>query len=66
MVDSNVCCRQACIKGTRVIVYVILDNSAANTSQDEVLHSYPSLDQESVQIAVAYAAEAANSSSISS
>ncbi len=58
-VDPNVCHGQACIKGTRVTVSVILDNLAANVSQDEILHSYPSLSQESIQAAIAYAAELA-------
>jgi uncharacterized protein (DUF433 family) len=58
-VDPNVCHGQACIKGTRVMVSVILDNLAANVSQDEILRSYPSLSRESIQAAVAYAAEIA-------
>ncbi len=58
-VDPNVCHGQACIKGTRVMVSVILDNLAASISQDEILRSYPSLSQESIQAAIAYAAELA-------
>ncbi len=58
-VDPNVCHGQACIKGTRIAVSVILDNLAANIPQDEILHSYPSLSQESIQPAIAYAAELA-------
>ena len=56
-VDPNVCHGQACIKGTRVMVSVILDNLAANVSQDEILRSYPSLSRDSVRAAIAYAAE---------
>jgi uncharacterized protein (DUF433 family) len=58
-VDPNVCHGQACIKGTRIAVSVILDNLAANVPRDEILHSYPSLSQESIQAAIAYAAELA-------
>ncbi len=58
-VDPNVCHGQACIKGTRIAVSVILDNLAANILRDEILHSYPSLSQESIQAAIAYAAELA-------
>jgi uncharacterized protein (DUF433 family) len=56
-VDPNVCHGQACIKGTRVMVSVVLDNLAAGASQDEILRSYPSLSRESIQAAIAYAAE---------
>ncbi len=59
IVDPNVCHGQACIKGTRIMVSVILDNLAANVPQDEILRSYPSLRRESIQAAIAYAAELA-------
>lgn len=56
-VDPTVCHGKACIKGTRIMVSVILDNMAANLSSDEILRSYPSLTREALQAAVAYAAE---------
>jgi uncharacterized protein (DUF433 family) len=55
-VDPAICHGKACIKGTRIIVSVILDNLAANISPDEILESYPSLSQEDIQAAVSYAA----------
>ena len=58
-VDPNVCHGKACIKGTRIMVSVILDNLAAGVPVDEILQSYPSLLTESVQAAIAYAAELA-------
>jgi uncharacterized protein (DUF433 family) len=58
-VDPNVCHGKACIKGTRVMVSVILDNLAAGTSRDEILTSYPSLASEDVEASLAYAAELA-------
>lgn len=58
-VDSDVCHGQACIKGTRVMVSVILDNLAADIEQDEILRSYPSLNRESIKASIAYAAELA-------
>ena len=58
-VDPAVCHGQACIKGTRVMVSVVLDNLAAGLSTDEILHSYPSLKAEDVQAAMAYAADLA-------
>ena len=56
-VDPNICHGKACIKGTRIMVSVILDNLAAGVPVDEILQSYPSLTTESVQAAIAYAAE---------
>jgi hypothetical protein len=38
-VDSNVCHGKACIKGTRIMVSVILDNLAAGESADAILRS---------------------------
>jgi uncharacterized protein (DUF433 family) len=57
-VDPNVCHGRVCIKGTRVMVAVILDNLAAGVSQAEILKSYPSLTTEDIAAALAYAAEA--------
>ncbi|MBU0985653.1 MAG: DUF433 domain-containing protein [Proteobacteria bacterium] len=59
VVDSSVCHGKACIKGTRIMVSVILDNLAAGLTLDEIIESYPTLDQESIQAAIAYAAELA-------
>ena len=56
-VDPNVCHGKACIRGTRVMVSVVLDNLAAGQSVEEILESYPSLSAEGVQAAIAYAAE---------
>jgi uncharacterized protein (DUF433 family) len=54
-----VCHGKACIKGTRIMVSIILDNLAEGVSQEEILKSYPSLTPEDIQAAVAYAAELA-------
>jgi len=56
-VDPNVCHGKACMKGTRVLVSVILDNVAAGLTIDEIIQSYPSLTREAVQAAISYAAE---------
>ena len=56
-VDPNVCHGNACIKGTRIMVSVVLDNLAAGLSIEEILHSYPSLTRESILAAISYAAE---------
>jgi uncharacterized protein (DUF433 family) len=39
------------------MVSVVLDNLAAGLAPDEIIRSYPSLDHEAVQAAIAYAAE---------
>jgi uncharacterized protein (DUF433 family) len=57
VVDPEICHGRACIRGTRVMVSVILDNIAAGLSTDEILKSYPTLTPEAIQAAIAYAAE---------
>lgn len=58
-VDPNICHGKACIRGTRVMVSVILDNLAAGSSAEEIVHTYPSLRPEDVTAAMAYAADLA-------
>ena len=58
-VEPNVCHGKACIRGTRVLVSVILDNLAAGLSPAEIVRSYPSIQSEDVTAAMAYAAELA-------
>jgi uncharacterized protein (DUF433 family) len=57
--DLTICHGRACIRGTRVMVSVILDNVAEGVTTDDLLHSYPSLKREDVHAAIAYAAELA-------
>ena len=57
--DPNVCHGQACIKGTRIPVSVVLDNLAAGVAEDEIIRSYPALTTGAVRAATAYAAELA-------
>ena len=59
MVDPDVCHGKACIKGTRIMVSVILDNLASGLTTEEIVQSYPSLNREAVQAAILYAAELA-------
>ena len=56
-VDPAVCHGKACIKGTRIMASVVLDNLAAGLSPTEIQQSYPSLTKEAIQAAIAYAAE---------
>jgi uncharacterized protein (DUF433 family) len=57
--DPGICHGRVCIKGTRVMVSVVLDNLAAGRSLEQILSSYPSLVREDVQAAISYAAELA-------
>jgi uncharacterized protein (DUF433 family) len=56
-VDPRVCHGKACIRGTRIMVSVILDNLAADVLPEEILGNYPTLCHEDVQAAIAYAAD---------
>lgn len=58
-VDPNVCHGKACIKGTRIMVSVILDNLAAGEAAERILGSYPSLEQADIDAALHYASEMA-------
>jgi uncharacterized protein (DUF433 family) len=58
-VDPAICHGKACIKGTRIMVSVVLDNLADGQTPDEILSLYPSLGREDVTAAMAYAAELA-------
>jgi uncharacterized protein (DUF433 family) len=57
--DPAICHGKACIKGTRIMVSVVLDNLASGASVDEVVRLYPTLKYEDVAAAIAYAAELA-------
>jgi uncharacterized protein (DUF433 family) len=57
--DASVCHGQPCLRGTRIMVSVVLDNLAAGIGVEGVLASYPSLTHEAVHAAIAYAADLA-------
>jgi uncharacterized protein (DUF433 family) len=57
VVDPSICHGRACIKGTRIMVSVILDNLAAGLTPDEIVKNYPSLNHEAVHAAIGYAGE---------
>jgi uncharacterized protein (DUF433 family) len=58
-VDPQICHGKACIRGTRILVSVVLANLAAGIERDELLRQYPTLTPEGIQAALAYAAELA-------
>ena len=57
--NPKVCHGKACIRGTRIMVSVILDNLAAGISKEEIQRSYPGITSEDIDAALAYAAELA-------
>ena len=57
-VDPAICHGRACIRGTRVMVSVVLDNLAAGKTPDAIAAAYH-LTREDVQAALLYAAELA-------
>ncbi len=57
--DPQICHGKACIKNTRIMVSVVLDNLAAGLSAQEIVNLYPTLRLEDVAAAVGYAAELA-------
>jgi uncharacterized protein (DUF433 family) len=58
-IDQDVCHGKACIKGTRIMVSVILDNLAQGMTDDAIISSYPSLGVDDIHAAINYAAELA-------
>lgn len=54
-----------CLRGTRIPVYVILDNLAGGETPQTILDQYPSLRPEHIPAALAYAAELARERIIS-
>ena len=57
--DPAICHGKACIKGTRIMVSVVLDNLAAGQSIPEIVQLYPTLHESDVAAAISYAAELA-------
>lgn len=54
--DPEVCHGKACIRGTRIMVSVILDDLAVGLSEQEILRHYPTLELEDIRAAIEYAA----------
>jgi uncharacterized protein (DUF433 family) len=59
--NSDICHGQLTFKGTRIMVYLILEMLAAGESVDAILEDYPALSQNHVRAALVYAAKVAES-----
>ena len=55
-VDPNVCHGKPCIKGTRIMVSIVLDYLKAGESVEAILREYPTLKARDIRAAIAYAA----------
>jgi uncharacterized protein (DUF433 family) len=54
--DPEIMTGKACIKGTRVPVYIIMSHIARGRSHKEIVEEFPYITLEDVQAAVDYAA----------
>ena len=54
--DPQVCHGKPCVRGTRIMVSVILDNLAEGLSPGEIVAEYPPLTLDDVRAAIVYAA----------
>lgn len=55
-IDPDVCHGKPCVKGTRIMVSIILDYLKAGETSETILQEYPILKEEDVRAAIAYAA----------
>jgi uncharacterized protein (DUF433 family) len=58
-VDPRVCHGQPCVRGTRIMAWLVVQYLANGDSVEEILASYPPLSREDVQACLLYAAEMA-------
>ena len=58
-IDPEICHGKVRVKGTRIMVTIILDNLSSGESREEILDSYPTLQAEDIDAAMSYAAELA-------
>ena len=58
-VDPTVCHGKACVRGTRIPVAVVLANLAEGNTVEQIIAEYPSLTEQTIRAAIAYAADLA-------
>ena len=57
--NSNILHGKACIKGTRIPVYLVLQMLAGGQSKKQILKEYPQLKEEDINSAIQYGAHLA-------
>ena len=55
-IDPQVCHGKPCIKGTRIMVSIVLDYLKAGESFEEIRRQYPTLTEKDIRATLAYAA----------
>jgi len=55
-VDPAICHGKPCIRGTRIMVSIVLDYLKAGESAEAILAQYPTLNEEDIRAAICYAA----------
>jgi uncharacterized protein (DUF433 family) len=56
-VDTKICHGQPCIKGTRIMVYLILELLEAGLTSDQIIRDYyPQLTKQDIEASLHYAA----------
>ena len=55
-INPNVCHGKPCIKGTRIMISIILDYLTVGETIETILKEYPTLKEEDIRAAMAYAA----------
>jgi uncharacterized protein (DUF433 family) len=55
-IDPQVCHGRPCIKGTRIMVSIILDHLAGGETAEEIRRQYPALTDDDIRAALGYAA----------
>jgi uncharacterized protein (DUF433 family) len=55
-IDPDVCHGKPTIRGTRIMVSILLDYLKAGETHEEILRQYPTLEEADVRGAIAYAA----------
>lgn len=56
-INPKICHGQPCVRGTRIMVWLVVRYLAGGDSIEAVLEAYPALTREDVQACLAFAAE---------
>jgi len=56
VIDSDICHGKPTFKGTRVMVYIVLEMLEAGAGSKEIIEAYPSLSEKHIKAALDFAA----------
>ncbi|MEM2927754.1 MAG: DUF433 domain-containing protein [Nitrososphaerota archaeon] len=57
IIDTEICHGKPTFKGTRIMVYQVLEMLAAGYNEEEILSEFPSLSKEHIKAALEYASK---------